>query len=69
MLNARFAAVRLLSGAALLAIGGPGLAADYYVDFDAGHDSAAGTSAAAPWQHAPGDANAAGAPAGGGRRA
>ncbi len=35
-------------------------AADYYVDFDTGSDSGAGTSAGAAWKHAPGDPNATG---------
>lgn len=35
-------------------------AATYYVDFDAGADSNAGTSTGAPWKHCPGDSNATG---------
>lgn len=34
----------------------------YYVDFDAGSDSADGKSAQTPWKHAPGDAAATGSP-------
>jgi hypothetical protein len=41
-----------------------GEATTYYVDFAAGRDSANGTSPATPWQHAPGDEAATGAPAG-----
>ncbi len=33
-------------------------AATYYVDYDGGSDTAAGTSATTAWQHAPGDSNA-----------
>jgi hypothetical protein len=40
----------------------PASGATYYVDFDAGDDSAAGTSAATAWKHAPGDSAATGAP-------
>ena len=35
----------------------------YYIDFDKGSDSAAGTSQNAPWRHAPGDPQASGMPA------
>lgn len=35
----------------------------YYIDFDKGSDSAAGTSQNAPWRHAPGDPQATGMPA------
>lgn len=35
----------------------------YYIDFDKGSDSAAGTSQNAPWRHAPGDPQAGGNPA------
>lgn len=35
-------------------------AAIYYVDYASGSDAANGTSTAAPWQHAPGDASAGG---------
>jgi hypothetical protein len=38
-------------------------AATYYVDFDFGNDSNAGTSTASSWKHAPGDPNATGNPA------
>ena len=37
--------------------------ATYYVDFDAGSDTASGLSTESPWKHAPGDPNAAGNPA------
>ena len=63
MLNARFPIRRLLASTAFACAAVPASATDYYVDFDSGHDTAAGVSAAAPWQHAPGDANATGAPA------
>jgi len=39
-------------------------AAAYYVDFDGGSDTNDGRTAAAAWKHCPGDANAAGVPAG-----
>lgn len=35
----------------------------YYIDYDKGSDSAAGTSQSAPWRHAPGDPQASGMPA------
>lgn len=37
--------------------------ATYFVDFEAGDDSADGTCSDRPWQHAPGDAEATGTPA------
>lgn len=37
--------------------------ATYYVDYDTGSDSNAGTSSGAPWKHLPWDANATGTPA------
>ena len=37
-------------------------AAEYYVDFDGGKDSAAGTSADQAWKHSPGDPAAEGGP-------
>ena len=43
------------------AAAGSGDAATYYVDFDGGSDTNAGTSAAAPFKHCPGDAAATGA--------
>lgn len=39
-------------------------AASYYVDFSAGSDAAAGTSAGTAWKHAPTDVNATGVPSG-----
>ena len=36
------------------------IGATYYVDFDGGSNSNAGTSSGAPWKHAPGDARASG---------
>lgn len=38
-------------------------AATYYVDFQGGNDSKAGTSTDTPWKHSPGDSNATGNPA------
>lgn len=35
-------------------------AATYYVDFESGSDSNAGTSTSSPWKHSPGDSNATG---------
>ncbi len=50
----------LLANAALAS--SQAAAGTYYVDFDAGSDSASGTSATTAWKHAPGDAAATGAP-------
>ncbi len=53
---------RMCAGVALmLAVAGTASAATYYVDFARGNDSAAGTSPAEAWKHAPGDAAATGA--------
>ena len=58
------ARLRKLAGIALMSVliaaCGRATAATYYVDFAGGSDNAAGTSAAAAWQHAPGDGDASG---------
>lgn len=45
-----------------LSMGATAYAATYYVDYDSGSDTAAGTSPTTAWQHAPGDPNAGGNP-------
>jgi len=53
----RIAFVALFAGATMAA------AETYYVDYESGDDTKAGTSAVAAWKHAPGDAAAKGQPA------
>lgn len=59
-LDASFLRRKLASVAFTLAILSSASGATYYIDYDAGNDSAAGTSATAPWKHCPGDKSGAG---------
>lgn len=55
------AVVRLVAPALVLLASTLGRAATYYVDYQSGVDSNAGTTTAAPWKHCPGDPAATGA--------